>query len=891
MRKRFFALLAKFAAHHPRKIVAAAILLTIACAAFAATHIKLNANLDDLVSMKLDYHRRYIEFLKEFGDEEYLYVVVDASDDLPRAKQLLEALGARLKGNPGLEQVIWKIENPALERNFLLYLTPEQLKVLAAMTSRGPFSVRNIATWEGFAPMFGALADRIAGPVSTEDESELSTGFTFIDGLLDDMIAVIEKGAPYRSRLQALFFGDGETFDPDGFLKNGSLLFMLVMPAKDYATAAVIEKPLADLRAALAETRQEFPDIDAGVTGRPVLNADEMETSNRDMTVATMLALALVSLIFIVFFRGVARPLLAVAALVMGISWTFGFVALAVGTLNILSSVFALLLIAASIEYSIYIVARYEEELAKSGRPAEAIARMLSTTGMANMTSALTTAAAFLTLIWTDFIAIAQLGVISAAGIILCLGAMLIVLPALLMLRDQGRAEEALRKVRAFDMPGLLPLYKRPGVLVAAAAVTTLAIAPFIFRTSFDNNLLNLQARGMESVKYEHLIIEKSSETTWFARATADTVAESHKKADDLRKLSTVRGVDDVERIVPEDQKKKIAAVREMAPAFQGLSFADVGGTVEAGRLMFELGRLAGGLERLEEQAFKSGRVDAVEELGLFAGKMRKLVALIDAADDARLVSLGDMQRAFFGDLKKNLEILATGMEPTTISLEDLPKDVRSRFVSPNTGRYSLMIYPKENIWDPTAMGRFVGEIRGVDPTVIGTPIEVHESGRLMRETFARSAVLAFIVICLLVWLDFRQLRASALAIMPLGFGMVWLFGGMGLAGIQFNMANFFAIPILIGTGVDFGVQVVHRLRQEGSFKALGTSTGKGLVMTAIANGVGFGAMMIAHHRGVASLGKILALGCVCCLLAAIIPTPPVARWFGWGRSKSVTGD
>ena len=187
MRHRLFNLIAHLAASHPRKIVAAALILTAASALYAAATLTLNANLDELVSERLDYHRRYIEFLKEFGDEEYLYVVADASEDMPKAKQFIEALGQKLRGLPDIKEVIWKIENPALERNFLLYLTPDQLKALETMTSSGPFAATNIARWSGLSPMFGALADRIGAPVSPEDERELATGFTFIDGLLDDM--------------------------------------------------------------------------------------------------------------------------------------------------------------------------------------------------------------------------------------------------------------------------------------------------------------------------------------------------------------------------------------------------------------------------------------------------------------------------------------------------------------------------------------------------------------------------------------------------------------------------------------------------------------------------------------------------------------------------------
>lgn len=882
MRIRFFTWIARLSSAHPKKVVVLGGLFAIISMLLAVTNISLNSNLDELVSEKLDYHKRYIEFLKEFGDEEYLYVVVDASDDLPSSKKFMEALGTKIKNLPDIKQVIWKIENQALERNFLLYLTPSQLSVLSKMTTQGPFSVKNIASWDGFAPMFGALASRISGPVSPADEAELATGFTFMDGLIDDMTNALERDATYRSRLQALFFGDGDTFDPDGFLKNGSLLFILIMPLKDYSTTAVIARPLEEIRRAIATTKAEFPGIDAGLTGRPALAADEIATSSRDMTIATIIALSLVSIIFISFFKCLGRPFCAVISLVMGISWTFGFVAIAFGTLNILSNVFALLLIGAAIEYSVYIVARYEEELAKTGDVSEAVNNALTTTGMANVTSAVTTAAAFCTLIWTDFTALAQLGIIAAVGIIFCLVAMLFVLPSLLVMGDSRKSVSSLRKTRSFAFPKIVQLYKRPSVVFAFAILAVVGLMIFVPRVGFDNNLLNLQAKGLESVKYEHLIIEKSSETTWFARATADTVAESHRKAEEFRKLESVRRVDDIERIVPEGQDAKIAMVKDMAPAFEGLKFREVGDSIDARMLMFELGRLASSLDRLEEEAFSSGRPDAVEELGRFKEKVEGLVLGIGMADENSLLSLGRMQSLFFDDLHKNLNILSSGMNPSKISIKDLPSDLSGRFVSPQ-GRYSLMIYPKENIWDPPRLAKFVDEIRGVDPQVIGTPIEVHESARIMRKTFARSGVLAFVLICVIVWFDFRSKRAMVTALTPLVAGLLCLFGTMGLIGLKFNMANFFAIPILIGTGVDFGVQLTHRLRRERGFKALGTSTGKGLIMTALANGAGFGSMMIAHHLGLKSLGEILVIGCAFCLIAAFFVAAPLGKWLDWG--------
>ena len=877
--------LSTIACSHARVIVVIAALVALITGIFAAATLTLNANLDDLVSEELDYHKRYIEFLEEFGDEEYLYVVVDAGEDLPKAKRFVETLGERLKGVPDLKEVLWKIDNPALEKNFLLYMTEEQLEGLSAMTARGPFAVGNIAQWRGFSPLVGALAGRIAEPVSTEDEAELSQGFTFIDTLLGDMTAALGGERAYESRLQALFFGDGDTFDTDGFLKNGDLLFLLIMPDKDFSTLEVIAKPLEEIRRAIAETKGQFPGIDAGLTGRPVLAADEIMTSDRDMTRATIIAIILVGIIFILFFRSISRPLLAMASLVMGIAWTFGFVALLYGELNLLSIVFAIILVGAAIEYAIHIVARYQEELALDGDVSRAISVALSTAGRSDLTSALTTAAAFLTITWTDFSALAQLGVIAAAGILFCLIAMLLVLPAMLSLRDRRRSAQELKGVRPFTMPRLGALYRRPGWLFAGAALLTIVVVPFATRTGFDNNLLNLQAEGLESVRYENLILEKSSETTWFARAVADTAEESKRLAEAFKKLPSVRRVDDVERILPVDQAAKAAKVERMAPAFEDLSFQPASTTVDAQGLKSALGRLIAGIEKLEAQAFTGGRIDAVEELERFLTKAVQLRDAIEKATPEGLARLGRFQRDFFDDLHRHLEILATGMQPTALTLGDLPPELVSRYVSPR-GRYGLMIYPKENIWDPVALKTFIDDIRSVDAQALGTPIEVYESGKLMRETFLRSAVLAFFVICILVWIDFRSWRGVILAVAPLVIGTAWLVGFMGIFSIPFNMANFFAIPILIGIGVDFGVHMTHRLLRDRSFSACSSSTGKGVVLTAIANAIGFGAMMIAQHRGIASLGQIMAIGCVMILAATLIAMPPVARWLLWRRDS-----
>lgn len=878
MRARFFNYLGRLSSCRPWLVVAIAIIVTAASAIFAATSLQLNADLDKLVSEKLDYHRRYLDFLKEFGDQEYLYVVVEIDENLAQAKEFLTELAGKLERIKDVKEITYKIDNPAMERGFLLYLPMEDLKSLATILTDGAFDVRRIAGWTSIVPFFNTINTEIKKPVNTAREKELTTSFTFLDGIIDDMITALETGRPYRSRLQALFFGGEETFDPDGFLRNGDLLFLLMMPMKDFTTMEVIAEPLARIRKAIDDTKANYPGIRAGLTGRPVLAADELATTDRDMTRATILAIVLVGLLFILFFRSLTRPTLAMISLIMGITWTFGLVTLLFGSLTILSIVFALILVGAAIEYAIHLVGRYQEQLSQGEGVEIAMVKALSTAGRSDMTSALTTAAAFLTITWTDFTALAELGFIAASGVMLCLVSMLVVLPSMIIIRDRYRSPEKLRKVKYFGLPVLARIHRYPKAITVGCTVLTIALIPFALKTGFDNNLLNLQAKGLESVELEHLIIDKSSETTWFAHAIANTVSESHEKAEKIRKLPTVRRVDDVERIVPRHQDEKIEIVRRIAPVFARLDFVQASDEIDRNSLIGELNGLIKSVDRLSEEAFSAGRVDAVEELEKFGEKVSRLKNIVKAATPDQLENLVKFQRAFLDDMHRNLELLATGMDPKKISLDDIPESLKKRFVSP-TGRYALTIYPKGNIWDPQELSDFLEELELVEPDALGTPIEVHESGRLMRETFVRSAVLAFVVIFLMVWIDFRSVRPAAMAVMPLLLGTTWLLGFMGMFDIPFNMANFFAIPILIGIGVDNGVHLAHRMQRDECVAAIGASTGKGVLLTSLANAVGFGAMMLAAHRGIASLGQIMAIGGLSFMVASLIAMPPVAHW------------
>src|SRR5205823_10108017 len=101
--------------------------------------------------------------------------------------------------------------------------------------------------------------------------------------------------------------------------------------------------------------------------------------------------------------------------------------------------------------------------------------------------------------------------------------------------------------------------------------------------------------------------------------------------------------------------------------------------------------------------------------------------------------------------------------------------------------------------------------------------------------------------------------------------------------GVDLNPANMIAFPLILGVGADNGVHVMHdyRDRNRGKRYALSYATGRGIMVAALTTILGFGTLMIAQHRGLASLGLALTLGVTCCMGTALVFLPALLYVMG----------
>jgi predicted RND superfamily exporter protein len=187
-----------------------------------------------------------------------------------------------------------------------------------------------------------------------------------------------------------------------------------------------------------------------------------------------------------------------------------------------------------------------------------------------------------------------------------------------------------------------------------------------------------------------------------------------------------------------------------------------------------------------------------------------------------------------------------------------------------------------DSTFDRTNLHKFVHELRDTaDSVEPGAPV----AGSLsvssdMIESIThdgpRATVFAFLAVILLVVFIFRNVRTISLVLFSLILGVLWLAGLILGAGIKINFLNFIALPITFGIGVDYGVNIFQRYREEGAGSIIKVirDTGGAVGLCSFTTVVGYSSLLIAQNQAFVSFGLLAVLGEVTCVVAAIVALP-----------------
>jgi hypothetical protein len=571
--------------------------------------------------------------------------------------------------------------------------------------------------------------------------------------------------------------------------------------------------------------------------------------------------------------------------LIVGLVWTGGFAAAAIGELNLISVAFAVLFIGLGVDFGIHFSLRFREAAAHGDKEPLSVAARGVGPPIALATA--TTAFAFLAFVPTDYRGISELGIIAAAGMVIAFILNLTLLPALIALFRVRPKKAAGAPSAIFQAPDRLTRRYARGICFAAVLLG-LAAAPFAAMMRFDHNPLNLKDFGTESVQ---TVLELTKETD-ASPFTASVLAANLKAADALaarfEKLSSVDKAITLSDYVPKKQTEKLEIVDQtslfLTATLQNPTVkpAPSAAARRAAYTKFQ-NELAGLL--------KSGKAGALEP------KIKRLAAALAAyAAKTKLTdaALLELDRALTRSFPARLAELKDAMRAKRVVLGDLPKLLREQRVAAD-GRARVEIFPKTDLTKGRDLRAFVSQIRSVDPNVTDAPVDILEGGGVVVSAFYQATGTALVAIILLLFLLLRRFWDVVLVMAPLALAALLAVAAARLAGLDLNLANIIVLPLLLGLGVDSGIHLVMRARGEAFGEGAGrsllrTSTPRAVFFSALTTIGSFGALATSGHRGTASMGLFLTLAIAMTLICMLIVLPAMMALREGGRKAGRGG-
>jgi predicted RND superfamily exporter protein len=153
------------------------------------------------------------------------------------------------------------------------------------------------------------------------------------------------------------------------------------------------------------------------------------------------------------------------------------------------------------------------------------------------------------------------------------------------------------------------------------------------------------------------------------------------------------------------------------------------------------------------------------------------------------------------------------------------------------------------------------------------------------------TTVISLLGVCILVGLFFRRASSSMLVIATLITGVIFMGGAAAILNLKINFFNFIVFPITFGVAVDYGANVVVRIRDRGG-DVLGSlrEVGPAVALCSWTSIIGYGSLIFALNRALVSFGWYAMIGEITSITTALVLLPAMSLIWAHATEREEKG-
>lgn len=597
------------------------------------------------------------------------------------------------------------------------------------------------------------------------------------------------------------------------------------------------------------------PGVEFGLTGNITFSMHEHDSVLEGMTLSVIITVLLCAIGLLLYYRSGRVVLAMLWALSVGVAATFAMAWAMVGHLNVMTAFLFAIVVGNGINAGLVLVARFQEELrtrAASEGKVDASAALTSAIGGAmrgTLAATATAGIAYTSLLITDFRGFRQFGAIAGVGMVLTWLTTFTVLPAILFVFSRrGWIKVTKPPTLGAVLSHVLPVRHLKLVMGIAAAATLAGLVitiRFVVNDPFTHDWRDLQsstpaineARAVEKRMSEALDTKSLLAGQAYQLAIAvDDRAQVKPLVDKLR-------ADDAKRTPEKRWIRDVRSIDDLLPSQQ-------------------------------------------HEKAEVLGEITQLL------DDPKLQAvLSDKERADLDKLRPTAADLAPVLD------KDVPHELAWPFIEKDgtIGRLIVVRGAKRfNSFNVDHRLEFAREVNALDlppSAVVAGEAMVVADIILTMESDAPNMILfailgsMFAVFVVLGW------RRHGLVTIASGMaGVVVMIAACALVGLKVHFLDLIALPITVGIGIDYAVNIAARDRQDGDRgpQHLLRTIGGTVVLCSFTTAVGYSTLMLSANGGIRAFGEAALLGEIACIAVAILATP---AWLTLLRDRDAAGN
>jgi len=592
------------------------------------------------------------------------------------------------------------------------------------------------------------------------------------------------------------------------------------------------------------------PQLTVGYSGNLITAAETKHEITQDMVQIGSVGVVMILTAILLFFLRVRVLACMGLTILVGCTWAFAGAYLGIGYLNLASGLMVSIITGNGINFGIVYMARYIEARRAQQSIAEAILTAHRETHIATLAAAAAAMVAYGSLAMTNFRGFKHFGAIGGMGMTLCWIATYLLLPALLALTERirpmfGRGPSWRSKARGF--------YGYPFVWLAERAPR--AIALFGLVSGILTLVVSFRYFAEDPMEYNlRTVLGGKAHRQTEAGALAGRVDDVVGRAGQDGRAIVVDRVDQVEPLVTALLKRRDAVPRDVRPFEKVVTIFDILPKDQPKKI-----------ELLREIR------DRVER-----GHKRHFVSDQDYAKINEYIP----------------------EELTPIGMDDLPAAIARPFID-HDGLRGRIVYivptAGESVYNARYLQRWADAFREThlpNGDVVygsGDPVIFADVLQSIREEAPKAILLSFVGTLAVIFIAFRGSKNGLLTLSVLIVGLSWLVAFLYFDHIKLNFLNFVTLPISIGVGADYALNIMKRreLTTDAALPKALVETGGAVVLCSLTTTLGYVALMFSMNGATESFGLTAAAGEVTTLLAAVLLLPAILFWINGRKQRA----